>query len=126
MLDAAKLRLNSDSGSNYAFHMLRGNGSAASAAAGSNQTSIEIPFTAYSGATASAFGCGVIDILDYANVYKYKTTRTLGGADLNGSGFVDFTSGLWMNTSPVTSISIFAASGNIQQYSRFSLYGIRG
>lgn len=124
--DAVKLRLNSDTGSNYSLHMLRGNGSAASAAAGASQTSIEIPFTAYSGTTANTFGCGIIDILDYANVYKYKTTRTLGGADLNGSGFVDFTSGLWMNTAPVTSISIFAASGDIATNSRFSLYGIKG
>lgn len=124
--DATRMRFNSDTGSNYAFHQLQGNGSTAAAATGSNATSIEIPFTAYSGTTANAFAVGVIDILDYSNVYKYKTTRSLGGADLNGSGRVDLASGLWMNTAGITSISIFAFSGNIAQYSRFSLYGIKG
>lgn len=124
--DATRVRFNSDSGSNYAYHQLQGNGTAAAAAAGTSTTSIEIPFVAYSGTTTNAFGAGVIDILDYSNVYKFKTTRTLGGADLNGSGRVDLASGLWMNTAGITSISIFAFSGNIGQYSRFSLYGLKG
>ena len=53
--DSTIIRLNSDSGSNYARHFLRGNGTSATAAASSSVTAMEGPFTAYSGTTANAF-----------------------------------------------------------------------
>jgi hypothetical protein len=40
------------------------------------------------GATANAFGVGIIDILDYANTNKYKTIKSLDGCDLNGAGVI--------------------------------------
>jgi hypothetical protein len=124
--DSSIIRFNSDSGSNYARHFLRGNGTSATAAAASSVTAMEGPFTAYSGVTANAFTGAVIDVLDYANTNKYKTTRVLGGADLNGSGAINLVSGLWMNTAAVTTIVIAAGSGNIAEYSSFALYGIKG
>jgi hypothetical protein len=124
--DTTIVRLNSDTGSNYAKHILRGNGSAASAVGQASTTSMEAPFSAYSGVTSNVYGGMIIDILDYANTNKNKTTRMLGGADLNGSGWVFFTSGLWMNTSAVTTVLIAPESGNFEQYSQFALYGIKG
>lgn len=124
--DTTYMRLNSDTGSNYALHILRGDGSTTGAQGAGTQTRMELPFASYSGATANAFGAGVIDILDYANTSKYKTCRTLGGADLNGSGAINLVSGLWQSTSAITSISIFASTGSIAQYSQFALYGIKG
>jgi hypothetical protein len=124
--DSSIIRFNSDSGSNYARHFLRGNGSSATAAAASSVSAMEGAYTAYSGTTANAFSAQVIDILDYANTSKYKTIRVLGGADLNGSGAVNLVSGLWMNTAAVSTILIAAGSGNIAEYSQFALYGIKG
>lgn len=124
--DTTIIRLNSDSGSNYAKHFLRGNGSSATAAAGTSATAMESSFTAYSGTTTNVFGGMIIDILDYANTNKYTTIRVLGGADLNGSGAINLVSGLWMNTAAVTSFLISADSGNLAQYSSFALYGIKG
>ena len=79
-------------------------------------------------ATASVFSAGITDILDYANTNKYKVIRSLGGFDSNvlGNGFILFRSGLWMDTSAITSIKITAATGNLAQYSHFALYGIKG
>ena len=70
----------------------------------------------------------VIDILDYANVNKYKTTRTLGGAELNqASSEIVFQSGLWRSTNAITSIGFTEATGsNFEQYTQFALYGIKG
>ena len=124
--DETRIRFNSDTGSNYAYHRLRGTGSAASATAASTVSYIELPFASYSGTTASVYGAVVIDILDYANTNKYKTIRQLGGTDLNGSGTLEFISGLWQNTNAITSISIFPSSGDINEYSQFALYGIKG
>jgi hypothetical protein len=77
-------------------------------------------------AGASMFSGEVIDILDYANTNKYKTTRLINGRDQNGSGFIWFNSGLWQNTNAITSLTFTAQNGNYAQYSSFALYGIKG
>jgi hypothetical protein len=121
----ALLRLNSDSGSNYSYHQLEGNGSSAVAGAGTSTTSI-IHFVngMESGTTAgSAF---VVDILDYANTNKYKTTRALTGTDKNGSGQIFLVSGNWRNTAAVTDISLTTNSGTFAQYTQVALYGVKG
>lgn len=121
------LQLNGDTGSNYAYHYLAGDGASATASAATSTTSISSGSSVQAGDTANTFSGTVIDILDYTNQGKYKTTRTLNGVDANGSGIVLLWSGLWMNTSPVTSIKLtMGGSGVFAQYSRFSLYGLRG
>ena len=124
--DYLLLRFNSDTGSNYSYHKLVGDGSSATSAAATSQTSIELALTAGGTATASIFGAGSIDILDYADTNKYKTTRTLDGLDRNGSGFVTLTSGNWRSTSAVSTITITSyGAANFVQYSSFALYGIK-
>jgi len=116
---------NSDTGSNYAGHFLRGSGSAAAAGGGGTQTSMTFGGIEQGDNTASTFGANVIDVLDYANTSKYKTVRTLFGYDANGSGYIVFASDLWQSTSAVTSITLTPANG-FAQYSSFALYGIKG
>lgn len=117
-------QFNSDTGSNYARHFINGSGSAAAVNGFASQTSMFFG-TLINATATSVFATNVIDILDYANTNKYKTTRSLSGADNNGSGFVQFMSGLWMNTAAVTSITILPNSDNFAQYSSFALYGIK-
>ena len=119
------LRFNSDTGANYTIHKLSGNGSAASAAGYSSRT--DTAFNDDSNGTTSIFGAVVCDILDYANTSKYKTQRSLYGVDLNGSGTMFLTSGLWQSTTAISTITIAAtSSGLFNQYSSFALYGIKG
>lgn len=125
--DAVNMRFNSDTGSNYSWHYLSGNGSSASAGAGSSASLI---FNAAIGTAASAtsgmFGVSVIDILDYNNTNKYKTTRSLTGQDINGGGVCQLFSGNWRNTSAITIITFTPNVGtNMVQYSTFALYGIK-
>ena len=119
------IRLNSDSSSNYSVHNLEGDGGGSAVAGGSaNVTQIGIGNSS-GGTNANIFGAQIIDILDYANTNKYKTVKTLGGHDQNGSGFIGLYSGNWRSTSAVTSITIIPLVANIQQYSSFALYGIK-
>lgn len=69
-----------------------------------------------------------MDILDYTSTNKNKTMRTLQGMDSNGGGTISLHSGLYYGTTnAVTSIKLYAASGgNLNQYSHFALYGIKG
>ena len=121
---AVAYRFNSDTGSNYAIHYLYGDGSATTAGAFTSVT------VGYAGNMSDAFnssnvfGAGVMDILDYANTNKYKTTRSIDGYDANGSGQALMHSGLWQSTSAITSITLIAGAGNFDQYSSFALYGV--
>lgn len=114
---------NGDTGSNYKDHELYADGSSVSSF---------VPSVSPTGLSAgyqggSGFCVSIMDILDYADTNKNKVTRTLFGNDRNGSGDISLDSGLWINTSAVTSL-VFKAqdSGLIQQYSSFALYGIKG
>lgn len=118
-------KANSDSGSNYAFHRLSGNGSSASALASSGRTDMVINQNGTS-TTANIFNAGVVDILDYADTNKYKTIRTLNGVDYNGSGYVEFISNLWMSTSAISTLTFSPFVGTFSQYTQLALYGIKG
>lgn len=83
-----------------------------------------------SGTNTLIFGISVMDILDYTNGSKYKTTRTLSGVDLNGTiggagGRIGFASGNWKSFSTINSIRIVPQTGNFKQYTHFALYGIK-
>jgi hypothetical protein len=120
------IQYNSDTGANYTAHSLYGNGSSAVAAfEGTNQTSALAARVTGNNSASNAFGGFVIDILDYANGNKYKTSRSLAGHEDNSSGAIWFISGLWMSTSAVTSITITPVTSPILQYSHFALYGIK-
>ena len=118
------IRLNSDTTTNYSVHGLEGDGSSVTFSGSANTTQIGIGNSS-GGVNANIFGAQVIDILDYANTNKYKTVKTLGGHDQNGSGFIGLYSGNWRSTSAVTSITIIPLVANIAQYSSFALYGCK-
>lgn len=119
------LTVNSDSGSNYAYHMLYGYGTGVGAENFTSRTLAKLPVSYLT--SGSIFSATVCDILDYANTNKYKTIRTLGGNDANGSAnFIAMYSGLWMSTSAITSLTLAGHNGNFTQYSSFALYGIKG
>lgn len=125
--DNAYIRFNSDTGNNYAWHSLYGTGSSVTAYAVSTTNYAQILATSANSTTASVFNGSVIDILDYANTNKYKTVRALSGFDANGSGIIYFNSGLWQNTSAITTIDLAGITGsNWSQYSSFALYGVKG
>jgi hypothetical protein len=126
--DLIRFRFNSDSGTNYAYHWLRGDGGTADAGSAASTASPWTAIIAGGNASANQFGVGVSDVLDYANTNKYKTTRTLSGVDTNSAdGRIMFLSNLWMNTAAISSIEIAPNYGtSFNQYSSFALYGIKG
>jgi len=120
------LNFNGDSGANYAWHRIYGDGSAATAGGNASATFARIDRMTGGSSTANAFGVMIVDILDYANTSKYKTMRSLGGYDGNGSGWIGLNSSVWMNTSAIASITYANAdSTNLVQYTQASLYGVK-
>ena len=126
--DYATIQYNGNtSTSSYTYHTLSGNGASASTSGnGTGVIGYNLGGYIVSGnVTASRFGVGIIDILDYANTNKYKTTRVLSGWDSNGDGDVGLISGLFLSTSAISSIVIGSQVGDLSQYSSFALYGVK-
>jgi hypothetical protein len=118
---------NVTTGSLYAQHQLVGDGSSASASASINQDRIFPSLVTGSTAGSNTFGASVIDILDYANTNKFKTTRTLTGNDNNGNGFMVMRSGLFRSTDAITRIDLSpGATYSFAQHTHIALYGIKG
>lgn len=125
--DTFRVRFNSDTGNNYARRLVYGTGVNAVASSSAPGTLMTLGTMIGNTATASTYGTSVIDILDYKNTSKYKTLKALNGFEINStSGEISLSSGLWMNTNAITSVTLFTDSAsNLMQYSSFTLYGIR-
>lgn len=128
-----KMNFNSDTTGSYAYHGLYGTGAAASALTSPTSYSRIILTNGLGNSSYSnMYYAGIVDVLDYANVSKYKTTRALGGFDTNNATTnvnnetIVLNSGLWMNTSAINSITFAPdVSTNIAQHSQFALYGVK-
>lgn len=114
-------RVNGDSGSNYSFHRIYGDGSGVGAGGGNSATSF-IPGR-FARSTGSSFFPSVLDIYDAFSTVKTKTFRAIYGSDSANFNFL--ANGGWYNTAAMTSIT-FLSAGDFAVGSRFSLYGIKG
>jgi hypothetical protein len=128
---SSRMRINSDSGTNYTFHFLQGDGAAVSASGG---TALDYAFgpgvPGSGGSNTSTFAAHIIDIHDYASTTKNKTVRWLGGVDQNTStanrNIIALFSNLWLSTNAITSLTFSHGDGNWSSGSTFALYGIKG
>jgi hypothetical protein len=119
-----RMRINGNTGSNYAWHYLEGNGSSVASGSGATQTQMSLGVVA---TTANQFSPGVIDILDSYSTTKNKTVRAFQGAQSGANSWVSLTSGFYNSTDSITSVTLIAGpSDTWTSASRFSLYGIKG
>jgi hypothetical protein len=110
----------------YIRHSLLGNGSfVTSTASSTSQTAIQLVESMANSTTANAVNAGVIDILDYSSTSKSTTIRALYGMADNLNR-VYLSSGLYNQTTAVSSLTLTASANNFAALSRFSLYGIKG
>ena len=123
---------NDSTAANYTSHRLLGeNTSVIAQAQVGYSPEIGIAYDAQwpkASATASAFGVMILDILDYANTSKYKTTRSLNGCDSNNTSVTDIAlaSGLYLSTSAISRIDFAPYTNGFAEYTTFALYGIKG
>jgi hypothetical protein len=118
------MTFNGSAGTNYARHYLAGDGSLATASGAANTAQI---YTGYAINTTNMGGVGIIDIHDYASTTKNKTVRSFTGnnTDTPGNDELRLSSGVWKNTSAITSIT-FTSTDNFATNATFALYGIKG
>jgi hypothetical protein len=121
-----QIRLNGDTGTNYAYHYLAGDGSTVTATGNSSVSSMWVWGGGIGSGATSCFGVSIVDIHDYTSTTRNKTIRALAGNERNGGNTVALSSGLWINTAAVTSITLMAVSVEFSVGSTFALYGIKG
>lgn len=119
------LRFNSDTGTNYTRHRIYGTSS--TLAIGAQATVSAISPGAYNGTSTSHPCATIIDVENYTNTSINKVARFFAGLDINAAqSVVEFGSGLWINTSAITTITLSLSGGSFTTDSTFALYGIKG
>lgn len=117
---AIQAQFNSDTGSNYSFTLLNGDGSSATSARSSNQTQAAIGLGTDA---AGEWSSNIVQIMNYSNSTTYKTV--LARAGIAGDRVRAIVS-LWRSTSAITSITIINnGATTFVSGSTFTLYGIK-
>ena len=111
------LTFNSDTGNNYSFTYMQGNGSAASSNRASNQGTMDVSYQ-----NANALSNAIIQIQNYANGSVYKTVLSRANdASVVTMAYV----GLWRSYSAINSVKLASYAGNFNVGTTFTLYGIK-
>jgi hypothetical protein len=124
--------INGDSSTNYYRHLILADNSGSQPPQSYGYTAqsyLQAGWVAGSTAVTNSFGGFILDILDYKNTSKYKTTRSLSGADNNNTSpfYIAMASGTWPSTSAITSLTFTCDSGySFAVNSTIALYGIQG
>jgi len=115
--ETVMLRFNGDSGNNYSFTYLYGNGTSALSGRASS-----VSFAVGGSATATTAGVNIVNIMNYSNSTTYKTVLDRRG---NASLYTFTDVSLWRNTAAITSLTLQPEnSQSFASGSTFSLYGI--
>jgi len=118
-----KMNLNNDTGSNYVYQQLYGNGSAVTAATGT-QNYLDFFWYPPSATAANVVACSITTLFDI-NSGKHKSAQVQVANDMNGSGYVALMGNTWKNQAAITEIDLVDYGGdNIAAGSRFDLFGI--
>ena len=110
------VRFNSDTGGNYSYTAIDGDGSSATSYRESNTSEPQ------AGSLSTGNNTSIIHIMNYSNSTTYKTYLARGNATAHRvRAFV----GLWRNTNAITSVTIQNnAASNFTSVTNFTIYGI--
>jgi hypothetical protein len=112
-------RFNSDSGTNYSYTSLDGNGSAASSARTSNSNYLNLNYYGYM--TADMNTNYVVNFMNYSNATTNKTVIARANNAGNGTNAIV---NLWRSTAAVNRIDFYTSANNFANGTTFTLYGI--
>jgi hypothetical protein len=113
------IRFNGDTGTNYSWTILTGDGSTASSVRYTNTGYMRLGYQGYPATTAEEML--VFNLMNYANT---TTNKTAVYRSSKASGGVDAIVGLWRSTAAINQLTITSESGTFNSSSTFTLYGI--
>jgi hypothetical protein len=110
-------QFNGDTGSNYSFTYFLGAGPGVESGSSSTQSHIVT-----GGLKGGTIGTQILQINNYSNATTYKTLISRTNAS---DKFVAIYTGLWRNTSAISSLTIGTTSSSFATGSTFTIYGIK-
>jgi hypothetical protein len=116
-------RLNGDTGSNYSYTALKGNGTSASSERASSQGQSRISVGIGTSTSASDLIIST-HFLNYSNTTTNKTFISRANKAPSGDAGAEASVALWRSTAAITSILVAPTSGDFVSGSTFTLYGI--
>ena len=116
-----RIRFNSDTGTNYSYTELDGNGSTTQSTRATSQTFIKL--TTRWGISDTVPTMHTTDVFSYAGSTNKTILNNLSG-DFNGTGSIEVLVGLWRSTSAINTITFSLSSGNYSSGTTATLYGI--
>lgn len=120
------LTINGDSGGNYSFTNLRGNGGGSSSSRGTAVAAFQPHYIDFSTNAANTFSSGEIYIPNYGVVMKKPISSFSVQEDNSVSTAVNIglTAGLYQITTGITSLTLTSSNTDFVATSSFYLYGI--
>ena len=114
-----RMRFNNDTGSNYSYTVISGNGTITEAFRQANGSSLTTDY--YYSVTTNG-GASLINVMNYANTTSFKTTVMRAN---NASYASMFSIGKWASTSAINQIDLICTTGSFAAGSTLSIYGIK-
>jgi hypothetical protein len=122
--DAFGLRFNSDTGSNYNYRAVVGQGATVSSFSGNSTMMVAMGRQSESGYTANTFGNTEIYIPNYTLANQKSVSSDAVNENNATTARAQLAAGLWTGTAAITTVQVVPGSGSFAQYSTFSLYGV--
>lgn len=121
------MRANADSGANYVHGYLYADGVSVANYGNTGMTVLRVGHVIPSDGIANNFAPFVLDIFDFSNTNKYMTIRSLEGLHdgTGASNVLTLSSGAWLNTAAVTSLTFTPPAGDFETGTRISIYGVK-
>ena len=119
-----RVRFNSDSGSNYKWKRIYGDGSSVTTDANAGDTGALVGLIAGSSETANTFSNFEFCVPNYATTGQKSITSDAVSENNATTSYSYFLGGLWTGTAAITSITLYS-SYNFAQYSTAYLYGVK-
>jgi hypothetical protein len=118
----ASVRLNSDTGTNYSYTYLEGNGAAITTA---RQASVATCYINPNYASGIAPYIGAVDVFSYAgSTFKTMLFNYSGDKNAANGGLYEAVA-LWRNTAAVTGVDFVAGGNQFQSGTIATIYGIK-
>jgi len=115
-----RVTFNSDTGSNYSYTRLSGDGSSATSGSAINAAFIGIDTQAANDTTFNQVF--IFQVSNYSNSTTYKTSLSRAN---NASYGTNTTVGAWRSTNAITSVTFTPDGGQYATGTTFTLYGIK-
>lgn len=118
----AQVRVNGDTGSNYAW--VRASGGSVGVLSSSYSATTYLPLLWSNQGLGTTQGNGILQLMDYSATDKHKTALIRENSNNTNGTNTAMYAGRWASTTAITSITVFSVNGNFDTGTTLRMFGI--